>query len=230
MRDNNDKTIYRVSVDECKKLCWTYSIFICKSFDYRKSDRSCYLSKRAAYDRGMRLGSSSNYDYYEKQNVVYRAPINLANQFKERSRTYLSGNNDKKVISNIDGCKKACLTETSFVCKSFDYYTPGKYCNLSKKERFDNVSMGSSSDYTYFEKQNNLTVATTNSTNKFTSTARTYLSNNNDKKLNTNLEGCKRACLTETDFHCKSFDFNAGEKWIEVRWVPAGNSWHPATD
>ena len=79
-------------------------------------------------------------------------------------------------------------------------------------------------------KQNNLTVATTNSTNKFTSTARTYLSNNNDKKLNTNLEGCKRACLTETDFHCKSFDFNAGEKWIEVRWVPAGNSWHPATD
>jgi hypothetical protein len=54
---------------------------------------------------------------------------------------------------NIGTCKKACMEEESFLCKSFDFYKPGKYCNLSKKANGDKgARLGRSSDYTYYQR------------------------------------------------------------------------------
>jgi len=55
---------------------------------------------------------------------------------------------------NLEKCKKACLSETSFICKSFDVIDGNRYsCNLSSKAKGDKgVKMVSDSRYRYYQR------------------------------------------------------------------------------
>ncbi|NEV63856.1 PAN/Apple domain-containing protein [Thiorhodococcus minor] len=49
----------------------------------------------------------------------------------------ISGHNKKKISGGLDACKKACDSERSFVCKSFDYDKRNGTCDLSDKSAQD---------------------------------------------------------------------------------------------
>ena len=59
-------------------------------------------------------------------------PSKLKLMFKVRKGTYLSGYNNKFIrgTATVEKCMKACIEETSFYCKSFDFYDK-KNCALS---------------------------------------------------------------------------------------------------
>ena len=61
-----------------------------------------------------------DYLYFEKRNSTVVKPSSEG--FIMRKGTYLSGNNDKTIYNtDVDTCKKACLEEKTFFCKSFDF-------------------------------------------------------------------------------------------------------------
>ena len=63
------------------------------------------------------------------------------------------GNNDKIINSiSLEECMEACLKETEFFCKSFDY-DRSRNCNLSsKKQHEDGVRMFPVWSSSYYER------------------------------------------------------------------------------
>jgi len=115
----------------------------------------CWLkTKGRGYESNYRRGNGI--DVYQRKDCSTKPAVPSNPSFKAGVlKTYLSGNNDKFVKGDIETCFKACMSETRFVCKSFDYVKSSKGCNLSKKAKGDRyVSMGSDGDYTYFERTN----------------------------------------------------------------------------
>jgi len=46
----------------------------------------------------------------------------------------ISGHNNRQVAGSVEDCKRACDSQTSFRCKSFDYYKRERKCDLSDKQ------------------------------------------------------------------------------------------------
>ena len=62
---NDAKTLYTISLEDCKKACEDETSFDCISFDYYVSVKYCYLSKIDRHD--VTLSSSTAYHYYERR-------------------------------------------------------------------------------------------------------------------------------------------------------------------
>jgi hypothetical protein len=145
----------------------------------------------------------------------YCDPLKVNAVWKESTGTYLSGNNDKKIkTSYIEECKKACVEETSFLCKSFDFYKRGKYCNLSKKAPGDKgVSTGRSSDYTLYQR---IKFAAPKTAFKKYDKGRAISGWNTKRITGGTIEDCKDSCYYEKSFYCRSIDYTTNQKWCDL--------------
>ena len=66
-------------------------------------------------------------------------------------KSYISGNDDKTVDNTSpEACASACLSEPSFICRSFDFDDSTKKCYLSRKSSV-NSALASSSNFRFFE-------------------------------------------------------------------------------
>ena len=64
---HNDKTISEVNPRVCKKLCFNETAFECRSFDFTRRTRSCFLSKSTKDDVDEDdFSAHAGSDYYEK--------------------------------------------------------------------------------------------------------------------------------------------------------------------
>ena len=64
----NNKTLTNVSEDTCKKKCTEEGSFVCRSFDYKKTEKKCFLSSATKDSHGgLKTNySGSAYDYYHR--------------------------------------------------------------------------------------------------------------------------------------------------------------------
>jgi|GEM_PF-6972222 len=128
----NNQKLNDVSVLDCMNACAESSSgFVCKSFDYNKNNKSCDLSDKNAADfGGLKTDFQGNpFDHYE----YLRAGL-----FKRTPKAAISGHNEKSYSDvSVRQCKNHCLDERSFACKSFDYNTKARKCDLSDKNEAD---------------------------------------------------------------------------------------------
>ncbi|XP_038058027.1 macrophage mannose receptor 1-like [Patiria miniata] len=72
--DHSDVTRFRYNVwpVDCANLCMNANSFTCRSFDYRREDRACYLSSDDAASAGglVTTYEGNHYDYYERDWTV----------------------------------------------------------------------------------------------------------------------------------------------------------------
>ena len=59
------KTISNKSPEECVTACNDEGGFVCRSFDYQKSSRTCYLSDKSSVTATVNVDTSNAFDYYE---------------------------------------------------------------------------------------------------------------------------------------------------------------------
>jgi len=159
--------------------------------------------------------------------LFFSSPLfgqNFLNGYSRTTNAAISGYNNKH-LSNVspEDCARACDNETSFVCKSFDYYKNSNACDLSSKSASD--VGGLSTNYTPYDHYSRHQRAATNvqpapavqSTgsritgnriNGYSRTPNAAISGYNNKHLsNVSPEDCARACDNERSFTCKSFDY-----------------------
>ena len=113
----------------------------------------------------------------------------------------ISGYNNKHLTGvSVQQCSNACVTETSFSCKSFDYYKNQNACDLSAKSAEDVGGL----KYTYSGNPYDHYAKTTD----FSRIPKAAISGYNNRHLtNVSVEQCKTACEDESEFICKSFDY-----------------------
>ena len=59
------KTVSNKSPEECVAACTSEGGFVCRSFDYQKSSRTCYLSDKSSVTATVNVDTSNAFDYYE---------------------------------------------------------------------------------------------------------------------------------------------------------------------
>ena len=125
----------------------------------------------------------------------------FAETFEHIPNAAISGHNDKHLINvSVNDCKIACKNETTFTCKSFDYYKGLNKCDLSSK----NAELVGSLKHDYTNNPYDHYVRT----NTFSRIPNSALSGYNNVQLTgVTAEQCREACLNRTDFYCKSFDY-----------------------
>ncbi|KAJ7352852.1 hypothetical protein OS493_033394 [Desmophyllum pertusum] len=71
--------------------------------------------------------------------------------FYQTYKSYISGSDDKVVDNTTpESCASSCLSEASFICRSFDFDNKNNRCYMSSKSSV-NSPLTSSSDYGFFE-------------------------------------------------------------------------------
>jgi len=77
-------------------------------------------------------------------------PYYGSSQFLLEANKVISGHNNKQ-LKNVssDQCKAACIAETTFMCKSFDYNVASKWCDLSTSDKH-NVGLSAASGYEHW--------------------------------------------------------------------------------
>lgn len=135
-----------------------------------------------------RVGQAAPDGHYGQQDI-----------YAKTSNAAIRGSNQKTLKNvTVDQCKTACSSETSFVCKSFDYTKAAKVCDLSKDSR-DTKKL--KTDYANNSHDHY-------SRYYFNLTPNAAISGHNNKELkNISPSQCQTACVEETAFVCKSFDY-----------------------
>ncbi|GAA6134084.1 hypothetical protein NBRC116188_08730 [Oceaniserpentilla sp. 4NH20-0058] len=65
------------------------------------------------------------------------ANLAYADSYTHTSNAAISGHNKKKITGGLDACKNACVAETTFLCRSFDYDKKNESCDLSDMTESD---------------------------------------------------------------------------------------------
>jgi len=130
---HNTRHLTNVSPEDCARACAQATNFYCKSFDYYKNSRACDLSNKSAEDvGGLKTNYDGNpYDHYARMQLEVPGYTRTPN-------AAISGYNNKN-LKNVtpQDCARACSAETSFYCKSFDFYKGKSKCDLSDKSAWD---------------------------------------------------------------------------------------------
>ncbi|XP_059170775.1 uncharacterized protein LOC131952238, partial [Physella acuta] len=112
------KTMYGLDLGACAHMCLSQTTFECSSFDFSFVDRACQMSRYVASSLGgLDTEHMPTYKimHYEKKGA------NLE-RFFATPYSIVPGENDKTIESVApERCAQACLEETAFVCRSFDY-------------------------------------------------------------------------------------------------------------
>ncbi|CAD5124144.1 DgyrCDS12444 [Dimorphilus gyrociliatus] len=119
------------SEDECLKLCLNKPN-LCKSLNYHKLQKKCYLSRYTSSQNAKNLKNSINYIYYEQ---TCEDDSNHYSCFTSHNNQYLIGYN-KKILNKQteESCLYSCLT-ANFICRSAEYSKTSKKCYLSMESR-----------------------------------------------------------------------------------------------
>jgi hypothetical protein len=125
----------------------------------------------------------------------------FAETFEQIPNAAISGFNDKHLLNvSVNDCKTACISETTFHCKSFDYYKGLNKCDLSSK----NAESAGNLKYDYANHPYDHYVRT----NGFSRIPNAAISGyNNVQLIGVTAQQCQDACLNRVDFYCKSFDY-----------------------
>jgi hypothetical protein len=211
----NNRNLVNVSVLDCKRFCIEESQFYCKSFDYNKIERWCDLSAKSKEDVG---GLTTNYpgnpyDHYSR-NDDYKISPNAA----------ISGYNHKHLLNvTPDDCKRACDTEKSFDCVSFDYYKYVQKCDLSSATAIEVGGLKRDypdNPYDHYAKST-----------LFTKFKKGKIVGNTLKTLsNVSADECRKACKSTTTSYCLSFDYHTTHNSCELYSVQADTVGGLATD
>ncbi|XP_071952274.1 uncharacterized protein [Antedon mediterranea] len=137
----NNKDLYDVSPEECAERCNQEATFVCRSFDYKVDEGDCHLSEK---DKDMVGGLKTDYfgthyDHYERGTITTNEPVEIELDLPKFTRypdSAISGHNNRHLYNVFpEECARRCIEETSFICRSFDYYKEDFDCDLSDKNK-----------------------------------------------------------------------------------------------
>lgn len=126
--NNYVKEYYDVTDEECRELCLS-SNFYCKSAQYKKKDKICYLNDESHMTTPVNFISDENYVYWLRDD---ECAVNCYLKEYKESRIADFHKTIFNSISKID-CFHRCFTEKQFICLSLDYNKNNKECILSSK-------------------------------------------------------------------------------------------------
>ncbi len=130
---HNDRKGVSGTPADCARACETETAFVCKSFDYDKQAKKCDLSASSRTEvGGLKTDYVGNpYDHYER--VLQSNNVITPTGFRLTEGAAISGYNTKRISGSPTECAKACLSETAFECRSFDFHKGKNICDLSDK-------------------------------------------------------------------------------------------------
>jgi len=74
----NDDVGFRLTIEQCQERCKTEISFKCRSFDYWKQRRQCYLSSSTGDDTGVRYSSDTRMVHYQLNDCPEGKLTNMA--------------------------------------------------------------------------------------------------------------------------------------------------------
>ncbi|XP_025113966.1 uncharacterized protein LOC112575994 isoform X2 [Pomacea canaliculata] len=193
-----------VSVEQCARRCIFEMTFRCEGFDYEPQHQNCWLT-----DLTVETGGGVKYhvgaDFYER---VLDGPVSKFVNYGVGSLPVIDGYQIYgKVMFGVTlgACAQLCLTQTTFDCSSFDYSFSDRACHMSQYIAANLNGLNHDVMPTYrvvhYEKKGKYL-------NYFYPTPYTIVLGRNDKILTrVKPDRCARNCLEETDFVCRSFDY-----------------------
>ena len=218
---HNNRHLKNVTPAQCAQACAAEKSFICKSFDYYRGQSACDLSAKSARDAGgLTRNSSAPYDHYARTRIPAAPPPKPkpspnVSGFKLTERAAISGFNNRHLTNVTPAeCARACVTEKSFICKSFDYYRGKSTCDLSAKSAQE--VGGLKRNYGPYDHYARARIPAppkpkpkpSPRVKGFKLTERAAISGHNNRHLkNVTPDQCARACVAEKSFVCKSFDY-----------------------
>ncbi|XP_060071928.1 uncharacterized protein LOC132551801 [Ylistrum balloti] len=193
-----------LTVEDCARRCILEVNFRCQGFDYEVRQRNCWLSDLTPKDSGGVIILPGT-DFYER---ISNGPMEKFVNFGYGTLQQIEGIQVyNKIILGVtlDACAQLCLAETSFRCYSFDYVFNDDSCHMSQyiAANVHGVSTSFSEDFKsmHFElKEEYLEM--------FYPTPYSAVLGNNEKTFKrVTPNNCARKCLQESDFVCRSFDY-----------------------
>nr|XP_011417151.2 uncharacterized protein LOC105320781 [Crassostrea gigas] len=200
--------IANVSVEQCARRCVLEMTFRCLGFDYELSSRKCWLTDLSP-SGSHGLIPQAGVDYYERQS---NGPLEYFLNFGYGSLRQLEGEQiyQKTVVGvSLVACAHLCLAENSFKCTSFDYLYEDESCYMSMYIAANVYGlMTSRADdkkiihYGFIDRY----------LRSFYPTPYSAVLGHNDKTIvAVTPSACARKCLEETEFICRSFDYQVSE-------------------
>ncbi|CAH1779588.1 unnamed protein product [Owenia fusiformis] len=151
MSGNYDDIQNDVSAEVCAKKCIDTTTFICESFDYCTSTKTCLLSKDHKDSSGVTMVNRTDCSHYTKASV---------GQFKTYTGMVMT-DYEQSIMVNIsrEACTTMCIEESGFPCKSFNYCPTSRgqgypTCSLNNKLRSEvpGSSFQPDADCNYYER------------------------------------------------------------------------------
>jgi hypothetical protein len=206
IKGHNRVHLVNVSVGECMARCTEEKAFACLSFDYYRNQGRCDLSAAtAASAGGLSQYEGSPYDHYERMLPGAPAPPPSDKEvrdfyFTKTRNAAIRGHNRKQLSAVSAGdCMRACESESSFVCRSFDYHKGKNRCDLSDKTASEVPLKRDYAGHPYDHYCRTRYVRTRNAA----------ISGHNTRRLkNQSIHSCLAACDNEKSFTCRSVDYD----------------------
>ncbi|XP_072050141.1 uncharacterized protein [Amphiura filiformis] len=126
------KFIANVSPERCAELCTGETQFVCRSYDYKRAARQCWLSDKNTNDvPAVFTFQGDPFDYYE------RIDIGPVSQFIYTANAAIPGHNQIELRdTSLEVCAHMCTIAT-FGCASFDFARETNQCWLSANRASD---------------------------------------------------------------------------------------------
>nr|XP_022328504.1 uncharacterized protein LOC111127573 [Crassostrea virginica] len=205
---DHKRQISDVSVEQCARRCVMEMTFRCLGFDYEVTLRKCWLTDLSP-SGSHGLIPRVDVDYYERQS---NGPLEYFLNFGYGSLRQLEGERiyHKTVVGvSLVACAHLCLAENTFRCTSFDYEYNDKSCHMSMyiaanvyglvTSRADDKSVV---HYEFIDRF----------LRRFYPTPYSAVQGHNDRTITAvTPSACARKCLEETNFICRSFDYQVNE-------------------
>ncbi|XP_048776860.2 uncharacterized protein LOC125681022 [Ostrea edulis] len=205
---DHKRQIFNVSVEQCSRRCVLEVTFRCQGFDYEVKLGNCWLTDLSP-SNSHGLIPQVNTDYYERQST---GPLEYFLNFGFGNLQQIEGEQiyHKRVIGvSLVACAHLCLAESSFKCTSFDYIYDDKSCYMSMYIAANVYGLVTSraddKNVVHYEFKDSYL-------RRFYPSPYSAVLGHNDKiVVGVTPSACARKCLEETDFICRSFDYQVHE-------------------
>ncbi|CAL1262177.1 unnamed protein product [Larinioides sclopetarius] len=149
--DLREKT---TSVEDCARFCREEKKFICRGFEYCRTEKTCVLHSKHVMD----LGKGEFIESKKKSTCTHYA-AKFAADYYDMGYTLIKDDSDKRSEITLEECARVCSEERKDNCKSFNYcpasgpYSTDSSCALSVKVLEDKPEMESNEKCHHFEKK-----------------------------------------------------------------------------
>ncbi|XP_070570703.1 low-density lipoprotein receptor-related protein 2-like [Ptychodera flava] len=198
MHGYTEVKITDIEQEGCIRACLETPGFLCRSVDYFKLPKICYVNAENPWSAETALEHDSLFDHY-----TIRAETYPYNQFREYPG-FMTNLIDwkRETPDSLLKCLSLCMNQTTFDCVGVDWSTSGLCLMLKEPMTSPNVELVPNAEFSHYE------VIDAYPRSFFRKTVSSALTSYNDHIIRkVSLDTCLRFCLEGPDFVCHSADY-----------------------